>query len=68
LARSSKDKNEVEHLKGELREANKVIKALKKRLKQLEKSKHIWQQYNLDSDEQETTETAEEIMTNSCPS
>jgi hypothetical protein len=63
LARN-KDKNEIEHLRGELREAMKENRALRRRLKTVEKDKNIWTQYSLDSDEPEVPVT---ILQPTCP-
>jgi hypothetical protein len=65
LARQ-KDKSETEHLRGELKEAQKIIKVLKKRLRTLEKSKHVWDQYNLDADENSAPDFTD-IKTTPCP-
>lgn len=62
MAKSRTHKDD-EDLRGELREANKIIKALKKRLRQLERSKHMWEDNNLDDNEP----VVEEKRPDSCP-
>ena len=55
MAKSRSHRDE-EDLKGRLREIEKENKALRKRLRKLERSRHIWQQYNLDADENHVPE------------
>ena len=64
----SKNHKEDEDLKGELRAVIKENKALRKRLRSLEKSKHIWQQYNLTADEMHNTveKMKDEVKCQSC--
>jgi ribosomal protein S27AE len=60
----SKSHRDDEDLRGMLRQAKVEIKALKRRLRQLEKNKHIWEQYNLDSIDREEIE---ETKPTKCP-
>lgn len=61
----SKSSKPDEDLRGRLRELEKLNKALKRRLRSLEKNKHLWQENNLDEQELEIPE-AKEIKCKSC--
>lgn len=68
LVAKSKSAKEDEDLRGNLRSLIKENRALRKRLRQLEKSRHIWTQYNLDSDENVLPpNVVEEISCPTCP-
>jgi len=60
----SKSHRGDEDLKGMLREARSQIKALKRRLRQLEKNKHLWEENKLDDSE---PEEFQEVKLSNCP-
>lgn len=64
----AKSHKKDEDLRGELREIKKENSALRKRLKQLEKNRLVWEQYNLDADEESEQESTIKNKEVSCPS
>lgn len=63
----SKSHKEDEDFRGRIRELEKENRALRRRLKTLERNRRIWEQFNLDSDENLPKEE-EFKLTPSCPS
>ena len=61
----SKTHKDDEELKGKMRDLEKQNKALRKRLRQLEKNKHIWEENNLD--ETDPSFVIKPIETAVCP-
>lgn len=58
---------EDEDYKGRIRELEKENRSLRRRLKKLERNKNIWEQYNLDCDENILREEEQYKLTTSCP-
>ncbi len=65
MARSKSYRNE-EDLKGLLRQLKAENKSLKRRLRQLEKNKHIWEEYLLEDEDQEVKKDTKEQRCPEC--
>lgn len=62
-----KDKSEIEHLRGENRELQKELKRLRSRLRQFDKSKHLYHDVLSDYEEMLTQTTEVEKIDNKKP-
>lgn len=65
MARSKSHKDD-ENLRGEIRELKAQNKALKKRLRQLEKNKHIWEEYLVEEEDRSERKQNKQDMCPEC--